>query len=76
MQCEELTEVEIEQGIQETAAALIAERQYVGFLGQGRGFPPDPLVRNQMIESHHKITAGLEQDMEDLLAARAKRQSA
>jgi hypothetical protein len=29
-----------------------------------------------MIESHHKITAGLEQDMEDLLAARAKRQSA
>jgi hypothetical protein len=29
-----------------------------------------------MIESHNKIIAGLEQDMEDLLAARAKRQPA
>jgi hypothetical protein len=29
-----------------------------------------------MIESHHKIIANLEKDMEDLLAARAKRQLA
>ena len=29
-----------------------------------------------MIESHHKMIAKLEQDMEDLLAARAKRQPA
>ena len=76
MQCDQLTDVEIEQGIQVTAAALKAERQYVALLAPGRGFHHDPLVRNQMIESHHKITAGLEQGMEDLLAARAKRQPA
>jgi hypothetical protein len=74
VQCDQLTDAEIEQGIQQTAAALKAERQYVEFLAHGRGFPPDPLVRNQMIESHHKIIAKLEQDMKDLLAARAKRQ--
>jgi hypothetical protein len=76
VQCDQLTDVEIEQGIQETPAALIAERQYDAFLAHGRGFPHDPLVRDQMIESHHKIIARLEQDMKDLLAARAKRQPA
>ena len=69
MQCDRLTDAQIEQGIQEAAAALKAERQYVA---PGRGFPPDPLARNQMIESHHEIIARLEQDMKDLLAARAK----
>ena len=76
MQCDQLADAQIEQGIQETAAALKAERQYVALLAQGHGFPPDPLARNQMIESHHKIIARLEQDMKDLLAARAKRQPA
>ena len=76
MQTGHLTDAEIEQVIQETAAALKAERQHVGLLAQGRGSPEDPLVRNQMIKSHHKMIAELEQDMEDLLAARAKRQPA
>jgi hypothetical protein len=76
VQCDRLTNAEIEQGIQLTAAALKAERQYVAFLAQGRDFPPDPLVRNHMIESHQKIIANLEKDMEDLLAVRAKRQLA
>ena len=76
MQTDHLTNAEIEQGIQETAAALIAKRQHVEFLAQGRVPPEDPLVRNQMIESHDKAIAKLEQDMEDLLAARAKRQPA
>jgi hypothetical protein len=73
VQCD-LTPAEIEQGIQHTAAALKAERQYVALLASGRGFPPDPLARNQMIESHHKVIARLELDMKDLLAARATRQ--
>jgi hypothetical protein len=67
--------IEIEQKIHETAAGLNEERQYLE-LAQRRGLPHDPLARNQMIESHHKIIANLEKDMEDLLAARAKRQLA
>jgi hypothetical protein len=76
VQTDHLTNAEIEHAIQETAAALIAKRQHVEFLAQGRVSPEDPLVRNQMIESHDKAIAKLEQDMEDLLAARAKRQPA
>jgi hypothetical protein len=76
VQTDHLTNAEIEHAIQETAAALIAKRQDVEFLAQGRVSPEDPLVRNQMIESHDKAIAKLEQDMEDLLAARAKRQPA
>ena len=76
MQCDQLTDAEIEQFIQHTAAALKAERQYVALLGHGRGFPPDTLARNQMIESHDKSIMRLEQDMKDLLAARAERQPA
>jgi predicted outer membrane protein len=76
VQTDHLTDAEIEQGIQETAAALKAERQHVELLAQGRGFPDDPLARNQMIESHQKIIANLDRDMQDLLAGRAKRQPA
>jgi hypothetical protein len=76
VQCDQLTDAEIEQFIQHTAAALKAERQYVALLGHGRGFPPDTLARNQMIESHDKIITRLEQDMKDLLAARVERQPA
>ena len=76
MQCDQLSNAKIEQLIQETAAALKAERQHVEFVAQGRVFAHDPLARNHMIESHHKIIANLEKDMEDLLAARAKRQLA
>jgi hypothetical protein len=65
VQCDQLTDAEIEQFIQHTAAAL--KRQYVALLGHGRGFPPDTLARNQMIESHDKIITRLEQDMKDLL---------
>jgi GMP synthase PP-ATPase subunit len=76
VQCNQLTNAKIEQVIQETAAALKEVLQYVEFLAQGRVFPHAPLARNHMIESHHKIIANLEKDMEDLLAARAKRQLA
>jgi hypothetical protein len=72
VQCERLTDSEIEESIQKTAAALNAVRQHVGFLAQGRVFPHDPSARNQMMESHHKAIENLEKDMEDLLAARAK----
>jgi site-specific recombinase XerD len=73
VQCNQLTNAKIEQVIQETAVALKEVRQYVEFLAQGRVFPHDPLARNQMIESHHKIIANLEKDIEDLLDARASR---
>ena len=76
MQTDHLTDAEIELAIRETAVALKEERQHVKLLAQGRGFPPDPLARDQMIESHQKIIANLDRDMQDLLAARAKRQPA
>lgn len=75
MQCDHLTDSEIEQKIQETAAALTEGRQYVD-LAQARGLPYDPLTQNQVIESHQKIIANLENDMKDLLAARTKRRLA
>jgi hypothetical protein len=71
VRCDHLTESQIEQKIQETADGLKAERQYVD-LAQSRGLPYDPMTQNQVIESHQKIIANLENDMEDLLAARAK----
>ena len=75
MQCDHLTDAEIEQKLQETAAGLKEARQYLD-LAQFRGLPYDPLTQNQVIESHQKIIAKLEQDMKDLLAARAKRKLA
>jgi hypothetical protein len=75
VKCDQLTHAEVEQKIQETAAGLKEERQYVG-LAQARGLPHDPLTQKQVIESHQKIIANLEKEMEDLLAARAKRQLA
>ena len=69
MQCDQLTDAEIEQKIHETAAALKEERQYID-LAQARGLPYDPMTQNQVIESHQKIIANLEKDMEDLMAAR------
>ena len=74
MQCDRLTDAEIDQGIQHRAAALKAERQYVALLAPGRGFPHDPLTPNQMIEGHQGIVARLEQDMKDLIAARSMNQ--
>jgi hypothetical protein len=67
--------IEIEQMIHETAAGLNEERQYLE-LAQRHGLPNERWARNQMIESHRKIIANLEKEMEDLLAARAKRQLA
>ena len=68
-----LTDAEIEKGIHETDAVLKAERKYVEYLAEGKGLPDDPLARSQTIETHHKIIAKLEKDIEDLFAARTKR---
>jgi hypothetical protein len=75
VQCDHLTDAEIEQKLQETAAGLKEARQYLD-LAQFRGLPHDPLTQNQVIESHKKLIAMLEQDMKDLLAGRAKRKLA
>jgi hypothetical protein len=50
--------------IHETAAGLNEERQYLE-LAQRHGLPNERWARNQMIESHRKIIANLEKDMEE-----------
>jgi hypothetical protein len=70
---EHLTAAEIERGLLETNAVLTIERQCIESLVKGKGLPRDPLARSQLLESHHKFVEKLENDMEDLLAERAKR---
>lgn len=70
-QFDQLTDTEIEKRLQEVGSARGAARQSVENLAQGNEFPRDPLARSQVIESHRKIIAVLEKDMENLLAARA-----
>jgi hypothetical protein len=72
VQTDHLTDAEIEQKLQETGAGLKEERQYLD-LAQRRGLPHDPLTQKQVVEDHQKIIANLEKDMEDLLAARARK---